>query len=55
VELKRLGYSRSVLRGAAPGRSRQTKFELVLNRKTASSLGLEFPPTLLTPSGEVIE
>jgi putative ABC transport system substrate-binding protein len=57
-ELKRLGNADQVLREAGPADipySQQTKFELALNRRTASSLGLEFPPTLLTVSGEVIE
>jgi putative ABC transport system substrate-binding protein len=47
-----------VLRGAKPGdipTYQMTKFDLVLNRATARSLGLDFPPTLLATANDVIE
>jgi putative tryptophan/tyrosine transport system substrate-binding protein len=47
-----------VLKGAKPADIpyyQQTKFELLLNQKTATSLGLKFPATLLVAADEVIE
>lgn len=47
-----------VLKGAKPNDIpfyQQTKYGLVLNQKTATSLGLEFPPILLTAADELIE
>ena len=47
-----------VLRGAKPSDipyHQMTKFDLVLNRATARSLGLDFPPALLATANDVIE